>query len=290
MWTRLATVALHNCDAWNTLSADLLLVVAKHCDASSVCRLSQACKDWRNAVAANSSQIWKQLLHARFPRSVPLLAALPPRPGFSYAVHYREQLKAETKKPRRKCQGTTCELSDFVFNVELVTTGERRIVDSWTGTLDSLAFEYDHFVCPLDAGPWYNSWGMPRGGGPGPMRLEVFVSRALHGQIKTRKLYVSCNEPNYRIGEEVFESVSLPMTRPRAFRDDRGSHFQDDHEVEPHLGLVLVAPYRAIFLEFELYCPASGESEFMSKKQMLSYLEFGISWYSRKEEKRLHWK
>ena len=36
MWTRLAAVALRNCDAWNTLSADLLLVVAKHCDASSV--------------------------------------------------------------------------------------------------------------------------------------------------------------------------------------------------------------------------------------------------------------
>jgi|MDTA01.2.fsa_nt_gb hypothetical protein len=302
MWTRLATMdrvgwthELNNCDAWNTLSADLLLVVAKHCDASSVCRLSQACKDWRNAVAANSSQIWKQLLHVRFPRTVPLLAALPPRPGFSYVVHYREQLKAETKKPRRKCQSTTCELSDFVFNVELVTAGRRRIVDSWTGTLDSLAFEHDHFVCPIDAGPWYNSWGMPRGGGPGPMRLEVFVSRALHGQIKTRKLYVSCNEPNEPIGDgiDAFESVSLPMTRPRAVRDDRGSHFQDDHEVETHLRLVLDrtrSPYSAIDLEFLLYCPASGEDEYMSKEQVLSYLEHDISWYSRKEEKRLHWK
>ena len=238
-------------------------------------------------------------LEAAAPRTLPAHGATAsgaPAPTWLLVRrHYREQLKAETKKPRRKCQGTTCELSDFVFNVELVTAGRRRIVDSWTGTLDSLAFEHDHFVCPIDAGPWYNSWGMPRGGGPGPMRLEVFVSRALHGQIKTRKLYVSCNEPNEPIGDgiDAFESVSLPMTRPRAVRDDRGSHFQDDHEVETHLRLVLDrtrSPYSAIDLEFLLYCPASGEDEYMSKEQVLSYLEHDISWYSRKEEKRLHWK
>ena len=48
-----------------------------------------------------------------------------------------------------------------------------------------------------------------------------------------------------------------------------------------------LAPYRAIDLEFSLYCPASGESDLMSKEQVLSYLEYGINWYTRKEVLRL---
>ena len=89
------TPARSTYDAWSSLDPDLLVIVAKHCDATSVCRLSQACKDWRNAVASNSEQIWKPLVHARFPRSASLLKALPPRPGFSYAKHLGEQHTAE---------------------------------------------------------------------------------------------------------------------------------------------------------------------------------------------------
>ena len=44
---------------------------------------------------------------------------------------------------------------------------------------------------------------------------------------------------------------------------------------------------KAIFLQFELYSPATEENESMSNTQLLSYLEYGISWYSRKEENRL---
>ena len=39
-WTR----ERNNCESWSSLDPDLLVIVAKHCDATSVCRLSQACK------------------------------------------------------------------------------------------------------------------------------------------------------------------------------------------------------------------------------------------------------
>ena len=52
----------NNCSTWSSLDPDLLVIVAKHCDGESVCRLSQACKEWRDAVAANSEQIWKRLV------------------------------------------------------------------------------------------------------------------------------------------------------------------------------------------------------------------------------------
>ena len=36
-WTR----ERNNCESWSSLDPDLLVIVAKHCDATSVCRLSQ---------------------------------------------------------------------------------------------------------------------------------------------------------------------------------------------------------------------------------------------------------
>ena len=85
----------NNCERWSSLDPDLLVIVAKHCDATSVCRLSQACKGWRDAVARSSEEIWEPLVRIDFRRSASLLKALPPRAGFSYAKHYREQFEAE---------------------------------------------------------------------------------------------------------------------------------------------------------------------------------------------------
>ena len=41
---------------WRTPSADLLCLVAKHCDAKSLGRLSQACKSWRDGVKAHARE------------------------------------------------------------------------------------------------------------------------------------------------------------------------------------------------------------------------------------------
>ena len=93
-----------NCERWSSLDPDLLVIVAKHCDGKSVCRLSQACKSWRDAVASNSEQIWQSLVRTHFRRSASLLEALPPRAGFSYAAHFREQFNANsTPSARRLC-------------------------------------------------------------------------------------------------------------------------------------------------------------------------------------------
>ena len=145
-----------------------------------------------------------------------------------------------------------------------------------------LAFVHGHFVCPIETSEWCDSWGRS----DEAMHLELFVSRALHGQIKTRKLYVSDIEPDEPYDDYVdiddeyeFDGQPLPMTRARAL--------QHKYEHIPRLKLALPTHHHAIFLEFELYRPAHMESDIMSKEQLLSYLEFGISWYSRKEEKRL---
>ena len=72
MWTRLSTMdrvgwthERNNCERWSSLDPDLLVIVAKHCDAESVCRLSQACKEWRNAVARSSEEIWEPARRVR---------------------------------------------------------------------------------------------------------------------------------------------------------------------------------------------------------------------------------
>ena len=58
----------NNCERWSSLDPDLLVIVAKHCDATSVCRLSQGVQGGegggRDAVARQAEQIWKPLVRA----------------------------------------------------------------------------------------------------------------------------------------------------------------------------------------------------------------------------------
>ena len=197
MWTKLRsrTVVPHdrnNCATWSTLDPDLLVIVAKHCDATSVCRLSQACTEWRDAVARQAEQIWKPLVRADFRRTASLLEAFPPEAGeagFSYATLYREQLKAErTELPQSMRMENTCALNHFLFTLELVTTGDtRRVVEEWSGTLDP---DDGHVTIPIDLREWRATWDWDwrdhHGGriwrvshvaGTTPMSLEVFVSK-----------------------------------------------------------------------------------------------------------------
>ena len=74
---------------WSTPSADLLCVVAKHCDAKSLGRLSQTCKSWRDGVTAHARPIWQALLYDRFPRTINILRAFLPPPDFSFVEYYR---------------------------------------------------------------------------------------------------------------------------------------------------------------------------------------------------------
>ena len=273
------TTERNNCERWSSLDPDLLVIVAKHCDATSVCRLSQACTEWRDAVARQAEQIWKPLVRADFRRTASLLKALPPQPDFSYAKHYREQHKAqESKLVGRQRTKTTCHLSDFVFTLELVTGGgTRRVVADWTGTLDTVSHN-GSFTCPMsNLREWRKTWnmfdppkfGMVRGDGTIPMRLEVYVSRALSGEVKTRKIFASDamydDEPED--GLYIFGSESLEMTRP----------LDDEHADVPMLRLWLDRPYRAIDLEFEMFHPDMDFDE-LRPEDLLSYLEHGIDW------------
>lgn len=38
-----------NCNAWNTLGADVILIIIRHAHTQSICMMAQTCKDWRDA-------------------------------------------------------------------------------------------------------------------------------------------------------------------------------------------------------------------------------------------------
>ena len=44
----------NNCERWSSLDPDLLVIVAKHCDATSVYRPSQSCTELPDAVASEA--------------------------------------------------------------------------------------------------------------------------------------------------------------------------------------------------------------------------------------------
>ena len=268
-WTR----ERNNCESWSSLDPDLLVIVAKHCDATSVCRLSQACKSWRDAVARQAEEIWEPLVRTRFPRMVSLVKAMPPRPGFSFAGHYQAQLNAERMVAGARTE-TACQLSDFYFSVELVTAGEtRRVVEEWTGILGQKQSP-GFFTCPLDCREFRNTW--TEDGilidDTNPLMLEVFVSRAVFGDIKTRKLYSSGTEPDGMLDDEEFVFNSKPL--PATLATTR------DHEYAPvaQMQVFLDTPFREVILQFETYYPHHDFVE-METSEVLEYLDRGIDWF-----------
>ena len=276
------TPARSTYDAWSSLDPDLLVIVAKNCDATSVCRLSQACKAWRGAVAANSSSIWEQLVSKRFPRSVDILKALPPMPKYSFAEHYREQLKAESSSTEPKALSATTQLSDFIFTAELVSASEpRRIVDAWTGNVNGLALrdaEGDgNFVLPIDWSPWSRAFSTAN-----TMQLELFVSRAFNGRVRTRKLYVSETEPDdgERYGDRESYWFYNAQSRPPVKGHYVEQYFRHDEPgIYPVVHLDLFHPddkEPAVWVQFRL--DTEYNSHGMTATELLEYLEHGVDW------------
>ena len=272
--TRTPTRSSYN--AWNALSTDLLVIVAKNCDAVSVCRLSQACKAWRDAVARepNSSSIWEPLVSKRFPRSLDILKALPSLPKYSFVEHYREQLKAESSIAEPKPPSVTTQLSDFVFTAELVSTSEsRRIVDAWTGVAEGVLSERSgadaSFLLPI---AWHGR----------PLRLELFVSRAFNGRIRTRKLFASDADtlPVVFIDGiwKLFASDSKPIPLSKSYSAEFDvervaiSLEIPDSESPPSS----ISDSESVLMQFE----SSTDEDFdpMDVHAVLEYLEHGVDW------------
>ena len=213
---------------WSTPSADLLCLIAKHCDAKSLGRLSQACKSWRDGVTAHARPIWQALLYERFPRTIDILRAFPPPADFSFVEYYRQQLATEATEPGFKQVGSTRQLTDYHFTVELVTTENRIVVDSWSGIPEMEILDnpngsstmYPRFTVPLDWSAWEHglwatcrqetrNWGQDRPqnrelrrklleefefpGAPDVvhMQLELFVSCNINGKPRTVKIFQS---------------------------------------------------------------------------------------------------
>ena len=91
----------------------------------------------------------------------------------------------------------------------------------------------------------------------------MFVSRAVEGEIRTRKLYSSSTEPDDAVDYRVylFHLKRLPMRRPP----------DNEYAERPRMELVLDMPDGAVYLNFE-------EDDEMSQAQVLSYLEHDIDW------------
>ena len=299
---------------WSTPSADLLCLVAKHCDAKSLGRLSQACKSWRDGVKAHARPIWQALLYERFPRTIDILRAFPPPPDFSFVEYYKQQLATEATEPGYTQVGSTRPLSDYYFTLELVTTRNRTVIESWSGIPVDYLFSADNgYRCvrvPLDWRAWEhglwatcreeNHWGQDRPeyqamermleefefpGAPDlvHMQLELFVSCNISGKPRTVKIFQS------RKGYDgcAFEDFSVPADQRRLTGYFYGralryaSFMADDHGSAdgPELQHALIEENgkRCVDLMFDLCYPQTGSVP-MDEKQLRAYLEHGIDW------------
>ena len=301
---------------WSTPSADLLCLVAKHCDAKSLGRLSQACKSWRAGVTAHARPIWQALLYERFPRTIDILRAFPPPSDFSFVEYYRQQLATEASKPGFKQVSSTRPLTDYLFTLELVTTENRTVVESWSGLPEMEILgngdpraNAHRFRVPLDWSAWKhgllatcreeNQWGQDRPeyqamervleefefpGAPDVvhMQLELFVSCNINGKPRTVKVFQSLKGFD---GCE-FEDHSVPADQRRltGYFYDRalraGSFMASDDCLDrPELQHELIEENgkRCVDLMFCLYY-AEGGTYPMDENRLLAYLEHGIDW------------
>ena len=101
------------------LDRDLLVEIARLlCDARTLCRLAQVCQHWCTTAADASDMLWQPLLASRYPRALAALKLLP-MADVSYKALYRDQLACAVAQPRVRPK-PTCQLSDFIFTVELI--------------------------------------------------------------------------------------------------------------------------------------------------------------------------
>ena len=297
---------------WRTPSADLLCLVAKHCDAKSLGRLSQACKSWRAGVTAHARPIWQALLYERFPRTIDILRAFPPPPDFSFVEYYRQQLATEATDPGFKQMDATRQLRDYHFTLELVTTENRTVVESWSGTpemeiLDN-AFNAHRFRIPLDWSAWeHGLWATCREETQGQdrpqhrelerklleefefpgapdlvhMQLELFVSCNINGKPRTLKIFQSCKGYD----DCCFEDSTVPADQWRLtgfFYNRRllaASFMASDDLLDcPELGHELIEENGKRCVDLMFSSIAGGSVDLMDENRLLAYLEHGIDW------------
>ena len=105
---------------WPDLDPDLVLELAKNCDAQSLSRFSCVCRAWHDATSTSHAcnLLWAPLLKERYPRAMLALKLLP-EATLNYKAIYRDQTAGALAQSNIK-PPPTCKLSDFVFTVELI--------------------------------------------------------------------------------------------------------------------------------------------------------------------------
>ena len=103
---------------WPELDPDLIVELAKNCDAQSLSRFSCVCRAWHDATSNASNLLWAPLLEDHYPRALLALKLLP-EATLNYKAIYRDQMEGEVARPSIK-PPPTCKLSDFVFTIELI--------------------------------------------------------------------------------------------------------------------------------------------------------------------------
>lgn len=108
------------------------------------------------------------------------------------------------------------------------------------------------------------------------MRIEIFVSRAFNGRVRTRKLYASETRPDDGIDDSLFfysAHFQPPVKRESAL-------FRDDHTLEPVVHLELFGADHdelpTMWVQFRL--DSDHDSTVMTKRELLEYLEHGVDW------------
>ena len=221
-----------NCESWHELQAELLVCIARHCDASELVAFAQVCRSWNESVLGETlSSMWKKLLLDRFPRAAALTNLLAAR-EISFQQMYREQLEAEVdgRGLPEELKPPSCRLADFLFTFELVSEKElppprvrqlrsgRRLADddsiemswkrrvqqtvvrSWSGHLEPVEEVENAFRVPMRWSEWKASWQHEDGEeamSGDTMRLIGYVSRICGDRLLTRRFFVSDTCPDF---------------------------------------------------------------------------------------------
>lgn len=300
------TLLFHGSD----LSDDIVLSIARSCDAQSLCTLPQVCAAWAAALGALDAsrtslrlenELWEPHLRQAFPRALDIIDKLPLAPcDLSMKAIYLEQKAAEDAPLVFARKEPSSKFSDFIFTVDLVREIKEvpeiavrqlrgrsvltapveaprvvrtEVLQSWTAPLsdDDMETMGGCVVVPLNWSAFMDSWNDVS---TDDLCVRVFCSRVRDGKLRTVLLNRSANHFDHcddvSYDYERFMIHGKPMSTNHTF-------VEDDYALSPELSFAFCSDDMHSFeIHFELSTEFNVDG--MSKDDLLRFLEYGVPW------------
>ena len=168
-----------------------------------------------------------------------------------------------------------------------VSTGERVILHSWTGRLTG---DGSTFNVPLCWSEYLASVESNRSTNVAPVRLRVFVSRVVDGELRTLRCFLDSHRRDSDQEENTLFIHGQSLDAPDSYEENEFSLVPElsmeidltedleaeeaDDEEDHHVHYMVGNSFEVTFW---FYQPES-DSERMTPDQLLRYLEYGLPW------------